>query len=88
MQRFSCSLGEETCKGDITFPDSVAECVTVGGVLFDGSTVGQVLIRETPRICASRPLSKSKLVTVYKGGQREWSAPWWLTAAQTPLLQR
>ncbi|XP_068606831.1 interferon gamma receptor 1 [Brachionichthys hirsutus] len=56
---FDCSVKEENCKHDMTF---LPECITLSGMLSDEIGVGQVLFRETDRICTRETTNARVLV--------------------------
>nr|XP_046231408.1 interferon gamma receptor 1 [Scatophagus argus] len=49
-KEFCCKVTEENCRRDVVLPEGV-NCVTLGGTLFDSIGVGQVLFRQTEKIC-------------------------------------
>ncbi|XP_041789472.1 interferon gamma receptor 1 isoform X2 [Chelmon rostratus] len=48
-----CTVKEENCRCDISFPEGVDKCVSLRGMLFDGIGVNQVMFRQTGDICES-----------------------------------
>lgn len=61
--RFTCPVGQKTCKCDVNFTEGAEECVTLEGTLFDGARVGQVLFRKSARVCASESGESTAEVT-------------------------
>ncbi|XP_042340339.1 interferon gamma receptor 1 [Plectropomus leopardus] len=49
----TCTLEQEQCKRDISFPEKVDKCVILKGWLNAGNNVGEVMFRKTHRVCPS-----------------------------------
>ncbi|XP_070684428.1 interferon gamma receptor 1 [Pempheris klunzingeri] len=59
-----CSVNQENCELNVSFPDGAERCFNLSGGLYDSNGVGEMMFRDTGRICPTKDTEDHVVVLI------------------------